>query len=326
MKLVIQIPCFNEADHLAETLADLPRDLPGIDQIEWLVIDDGSRDGTAQRARELGVHHLVRFRRNRGLARAFMAGLDAGLRLGADIIVNTDADNQYCGADIAKLVAPIVAGEADLVVGDRQVHTIAHFSPIKVKLQQLGSWVVRLASDTTVADATSGFRAFSRGAAERLVVTSDFSYTLETLIQAGSARLALRSVPIRTNAPTRPSRLFKGIPQYVKNSGITILRIYTLYKPLKAFLAIAAVLGLWGFLIGARFLWYYLSEGSAGHVQSLILAAILLIAAFNAALVGLLADLVGANRFLLEEIVRRLRQLEGAQRNPAGVTEPEPGP
>ena len=310
MKLVIQIPCFNEAETLAETLDDLPRELPGIDIIEWLVIDDGSSDSTTERAQELGVHHIVRFRRNRGLARAFMAGLDAGMRIGADVIVNTDADNQYCGADIAKLVAPIVAGEADLVVGDRQVHTVAHFSPVKVKLQQLGSWVVRQASDTTVADATSGFRAFSRQAAERLVVTSDFSYTLETLIQAGSARLALKSVTIGTNAPTRPSRLFKGIPQYIKNSGLTILRIYTLYKPLKAFLAIAGVLFLWGFLIGARFLWFYLQGDGGGHVQSLILAAVLLIASFNAALVGLLADLVGANRFLLEDVVRRLRRLE----------------
>jgi glycosyltransferase involved in cell wall biosynthesis len=318
MKLVIQIPCFNEAETLSETLDDLPRELPGIDVIEWLVIDDGSSDSTAERARELGVHHIVRFRRNRGLARAFMAGLDAGLRIEADIIVNTDADNQYCGADIAKLVAPIVAGEADLVVGDRQVHTIAHFSPVKVKLQHLGSWVVRLASDTGVTDATSGFRAFSREAAERLVVTSDFSYTLETLIQAGSARLALTSVPIGTNAPTRPSRLFKGIWQYVKNSGITILRIYTLYKPLKAFLAIAAVLFLWGFLIGARFVWFYMQGDGGGHVQSLILAAVLLIASFNAALVGLLADLVGANRFLLEDVVRRLRRLEHGTKDREG--------
>jgi glycosyltransferase involved in cell wall biosynthesis len=313
MKLIIQIPCFNEAETLAETLADLPREIPGVDVIEWLVIDDGSRDGTAARAAELGVHHVVRFRRNRGLARAFMAGLDACLRLGADIVVNTDADNQYRGQDIPKLVAPIVAGEADLVVGDRQVHTIPHFSYLKVKLQHLGSWVVRLASDTTVSDATSGFRAISREAAEKLVVTSDFSYTLETLIQAGSARLALQSVPIGTNSPTRPSRLFKGIPQYIKNSGITILRIYTLYKPLKAFLAISGVLFLWGFLIGARFLWAYLQGEGGGHVQSLILAAVLLIASFNAALVGLLADLVGANRFLLEDLVRRLRRIESAR-------------
>ncbi len=313
MKLVIQIPCYNEAENLEATLADLPRELPGVDVIEWLVIDDGSVDGTLERARELGVHHVVRFRRNRGLARAFMAGLDACLRVEADIVVNTDADNQYCGADIAKLVAPIVAGEADLVVGDRQVHTIPHFSFAKVKLQQLGSWVVRVASGTTVNDATSGFRAISRAAAQQLVVTSDFSYTLETLIQAGTARLALRSVPIRTNAPTRPSRLFKGIPQYLKNSGITILRIYTLYKPLRAFMLISMVFFLWGALLGGRFIWFYLQGDGGGHVQSLILVAILVIMGFTSAVVGLLADLVGANRFLLEDVVRRLRRLEAAR-------------
>jgi len=313
VKLVIQIPCYNEAENLEATLADLPRELPGVDVIEWLVIDDGSVDGTLERARELGVHHVVRFRRNRGLARAFMAGLDACLRVEADIVVNTDADNQYCGADIAKLVAPIVAGEADLVVGDRQVHTIPHFSFAKVKLQQLGSWVVRVASGTTVNDATSGFRAISRAAAQQLVVTSDFSYTLETLIQAGTARLALRSVPIRTNAPTRPSRLFKGIPQYLKNSGITILRIYTLYKPLRAFMLISMVFFLWGALLGGRFIWFYLQGDGGGHVQSLILVAILVIMGFTSAVVGLLADLVGANRFLLEDVVRRLRRLEAAR-------------
>ncbi|MCB9777865.1 MAG: glycosyltransferase family 2 protein [Alphaproteobacteria bacterium] len=313
MKLVIQIPCLNEADHLGATLADLPREIAGIDEIEWLVIDDGSSDGTAAAARALGVHHIVRFPANRGLARAFMAGLDACLRVGADIIVNTDADNQYRGQDIALLVAPIVAGRCDIVVGDRRTDTIAHFGWTKKRLQKLGSWVVRQASVTSVSDATSGFRALSRDAAERLVVTSDFSYTLETLIQAGHNRLSVESVPIGTNGPTRPSRLFRSIPEYVWESGSTILRIYALHRPLRVFLGIGAILFTGGFVLGLRFLVMYLMGHGSGMVQSLILAAILMLMGFQAGLVGLLADLVAANRRLLEDTVRRLKRIEAGE-------------
>jgi glycosyltransferase involved in cell wall biosynthesis len=310
VKLIIQIPCFNESKTLAETLADLPRAIPGVDTIEILIVDDGSTDGTSEVARQLGVHHVVRFPQNRGLAKGFMAGIDACLRLGADIIVNTDADNQYCGADIPALIAPILQGTADLVVGDRQVERVEGFSPAKRKLQRLGSWVVRLASNTTVPDATSGFRAVSREAALRMFVTSDFSYTLETIIQAGQAHLAVGAVPIRTNPKRRESRLFRSIPQYLRRSGSTILRIYTMYKPLHAFLYLATLLFLVGTGLGVRFLYFHFTEPKAGHVQSLILAAVLLIVAFLIGSFGLLADLVGANRKLLEDTVMRLRRLE----------------
>jgi glycosyltransferase involved in cell wall biosynthesis len=310
VKLLIQIPCFNERKTLAGTLADLPRAIPGVDTIEVLVIDDGSTDGTSELAREQGVHHIVRFPQNRGLAKGFMAGIDACLRLGADIIVNTDADNQYCGADIPALIAPILEGTADLVVGDRQVEAVQGFSSTKRKLQRFGSWIVRLASNTHVPDATSGFRAVSREAALRMFVTSEFSYTLETIIQAGQAHLAVGAVPIRTNPKTRESRLFRSIPQYLRRSGSTILRIYTMYKPLKAFLYLASVLFLAGTTLGVRFLYYHLTEPKTGHVQSLILAAVLLISAFLVGTFGLLADLVAANRKLLEDAVMRLRRLE----------------
>lgn len=310
MKLIIQIPCLNEAETLPETIADLPREVDGVDVVEFLVIDDGSRDNTAEVARSLGVHHVVRFPQNRGLARAFVAGLDACLKLGADIIVNTDADNQYCGADITLLVQPILKGEADVVVGDRQVGTVAHFSSTKIALQKFGSWVMRLASATQVPDATSGFRALSREAAMRTFVSSDFSYTLETLIQAGQANLAVGAVPIRTNPKTRESRLFRGIPQYVKRSASTIVRIYTMYKPLKAFLYLASVFFLAGVVLGGRFLYYHLILDQAGKVQSLILTAVFLITAMVVFVAGLLADLVGSNRKLLEDALIRLRRLE----------------
>ena len=329
MKLIIQIPCLNESKTLPETLADLPRELPGVDVIEYLVIDDGSSDGTAEVARAHGVHHVVSFSRNRGLARAFMAGLDACLRLGADVIVNTDADNQYCGHDIGKLVAPVVAGDADVIVGDRQVETIEEFSAAKKKLQKLGSWVVRKASATEVPDATSGFRAISREAAMGLFVASEFSYTLETIIQAGHARMAVDSVPIRTNPKTRPSRLFRGIPQYIRRSSSTIMRIYTMHRPLRAFLYLAAALFLAGLVLGVRFLVLHFSaDAPVGHVQSLILAAIFIITAFMVSLGGMLADLVGANRKLLEDAIRRLRRLEygaghEAQKRAAGGAEPQ---
>ncbi len=327
MKLIIQIPCLNERLTLRETIADLPREIPGVDEIELLIIDDGSSDGTSELARELGVHHIVRFPQNRGLARGFMAGIDACLKLGADVIVNTDADNQYSGADIPKLVEPILAGRADLVVGDRQVESVEGFSPTKKKLQRFGSWVVRLASNTEVPDATSGFRAISREAATRMFVVSEFSYTLETIIQAGQAHLAVAAVPIRTNPKKRESRLFKSIPQYLRRSGATIVRIYTMYKPLRAFLAVAALLFLTGSALGMRFLYYHFTEDKTGHIQSLILASILLVCAFIVAVFGLLADLVGANRKLLEDVVQRLRRVEyDLPRRLAAPPPPAPGP
>ncbi|MCC6747268.1 MAG: glycosyltransferase family 2 protein [Deltaproteobacteria bacterium] len=311
MKLIIQIPCFNERETLPLAVAALPREIPGVSSIEILVIDDGSRDGTSEVARDAGVHHIVRFSQNRGLARAFNAGIDAALRLGADIIVNTDADNQYNADDIPALIRPILDGRADLVVGDRQVHTIAHFSPTKKRLQRLGSWLVRLASGTTVPDATSGFRAISREAALRMFVTSDFSYTLETIIQAGQAHLAVEGVPVRTNPKTRESRLFRSIPQYLRRSGATILRIYAMYKPLKAFAYLSSALFLAGAGLGLRFLYYHFtSPTNAGKVQSLILAAVLLIVAFIVFVAGMLADLIAANRKLLEDALMRLRRLE----------------
>jgi glycosyltransferase involved in cell wall biosynthesis len=310
VKLIIQIPCYNESATLRETVAALPRAIAGVDQIEYLVIDDGSSDGTAELARAAGVHHIVRFPQNRGLAKGFMAGIDASLRLGADIIVNTDADNQYCADDIPALIRPILEGRADLVVGDRQVEGVEAFSPAKRKLQRIGSWVVRLASNTRVPDATSGFRAIGREAALRMIVVSDFTYTLETIIQAGQAHLAVAAVPIRTNPKTRESRLFKSIPQYLRRSAATLVRIYTMYKPLRAFLTVAGLLLFAGGALGARFLYYHLTEEKAGHVQSLILAAVLVMVAFIVTAVGLLADLVGANRKLLEDVVFRLRRVE----------------
>jgi glycosyltransferase involved in cell wall biosynthesis len=310
VKLIIQIPCLNESETLEETIRDLPREIEGLDSVEVLIIDDGSTDNTSEVARELGVDHIVRFPQNRGLAKGFMAGVDACLKLGADIIVNTDADNQYCGADIPKLVQPILDGKADMVVGDRQVETVEHFSATKKKLQKIGSWVVRLASETKVPDATSGFRALSREAAMRLFVTSEFTYTLETLIQAGHAHLAVAAVPIRTNAKTRESRLFKSISHYLRRSASTIIRIYTMYRPLKAFLYLALLFFLLGTAGVGRFFYFHLTEPDAGHVQSLILAAGLLIVAFTAFVAGLQADLISANRKLLEDTIMRLRRLE----------------
>ena len=323
MKLIIQIPCFNEEETLAETVADLPREIDGVDKIEYLIIDDGSTDATSKVAQDLGVHHIVRFPQNRGLAKGFMAGIDACLRLGADIIVNTDADNQYCGQDIPLLIQPLLKGEADLVVGDRQVDTVPHFSGTKKRLQKIGSWVVRLASNTRIPDATSGFRAVNREAALRMFVTSEFTYTLETLIQAGQARLAVAAVQIRTNAKTRESRLFRNVSEYLRRSASTILRIYTMYRPLKAFLYLFSLFFLSGTGLGVRFLYFHLTEESTGHVQSLILAAILLISAFMVLLVGLLADLVGANRKLLEDALIRLRRVEYDQARRGSL--PKPG-
>ena len=310
MKCIIQIPCYNEAKTLPDTVAALPRTLPGIDMVEFLVIDDGSRDDTAKLALELGVHHVVRHPRNLGLARAFMTGLDNSLRLGADIIVNTDADNQYVAADMALLVAPIVAGQAELVIGDRGVAQLAHFSPLKRGLQRLGSWVISRAAGMPVPDATSGFRALTRDAALHTLVLSSYSYTLETLIQAGAQRRAIRYAPVRTNLPTRPSRLMNNLPHYLANSTTTIVRAYTFYRPLRVFTTIGVIALLAGSAIGLRFLAAYLSGTGAGHIQSLILSAVLLIAGFQTLLIGFVADLIGANRKIMEVTLYRLRRLE----------------
>ena len=308
MKLIIQIPCFNEEDTLPVTLADIPRTFEGVDQVELLIIDDGSTDRTVEVARELGVHHVVRHTHNQGLATAFTSGLDACLMLGADIIVNTDGDNQYCGGDIDKLIAPIVNGKAHIVIGDRVVDDIEHFSFIKKRLQNLGSWVVRQLSGTDIPDTTSGFRAYSREAALRMNVISGFTYTLETIIQAGKKDIAMTHVQVRTNKKLRPSRLFTNMPSYIKRSLATMTRIYALYEPLKVFLTIGMLFFGGGVLIGLRFLYFYLINQGDGHIQSLILAAVLMIIGFQISVIGLLADVISANRKLLEEILYRMRK------------------
>ncbi len=310
MKLIIQIPCYNEAETLPRTLADLPKRIKGVDQIEILVVDDGSTDNTAEVARRYGVHYIVRMTKNKGLAMGFMAGLDACLRVNADIIVNTDADNQYCGEDIEKLIQPILRGEAEVVVGDRNTNGVEHFSWFKKRLQRWGSWAVRQVSDTTVPDATSGFRAFSREAALHMNVVSKFTYTLETIIQSGKKNLAITHVPIRTNGKLRESRLFKGNWSYIKRSVATIARIYTMYEPLKMFSYIGGFIFVLGILIGFRFLYYYIATGGAGHIQSLILAAVLLIVGFQIFVMGLLADLISSNRQLIESVLYRVRKIE----------------
>lgn len=311
MKLLIQIPCLNEREHLPGTFADLPRRLPGIDCIEVLVVDDGSTDGTSEVARELGVHHIVRFHRNRGLAAAYLAGLDAAVRLGADVVVNTDADNQYRGEDIAELVAPVVRGSADLVVGDRQTDTILHFSPLKRLLQRWGSSVVRAASGTDVADATSGFRAVNRRTALQLFVHNRFSYTLETLIQAGRAGLVIASVPIRTNPKTRESRLFKGIPDYLRRNGPVIVQSYVMYRPVQTFAYAAGLSLLVGTASVLRFLYYFVREPDrSGHVQSLTLGVGAVVLGVLLGVVAMISDLLAANRRLLEATLRRVRQLD----------------
>ncbi|MCB9135610.1 MAG: glycosyltransferase family 2 protein [Anaerolineales bacterium] len=310
MKLIIQIPCHNEAETLPVTLAALPRALPGVDVIEYLIMDNASTDGTADVARAHGVHHIIPVP-IKGLARAFTSGLEASLKAGADIIVNTDADNQYHAGDIEKLIAPILTGEADLVIGDRGVGTHAEFSPLKRKLQQLGSWVIGQAATLNVPDATSGFRALSREMALRTIVLTQYSYTLETIIQAGVSRMRVQHIPIRTNAPTRPSRLMRGIPDYLANSSGTILRAYTMYRPLRVFTAIGSLMSFVGMLLGLRYVYFILiGQPGEGHIQSLILAAILLIVGFQVLLIGLLADLISFNRRMLEELVYRVRKME----------------
>ena len=312
MKLIVQIPCLNEEATLAQTLIDIPRKIAGIDKIEVLIIDDGSMDRTVDVARRFGVDHIVRNRQNLGLARSFSCGIEECLRCGADIIVNTDGDNQYRGADIAKLVQPIVAGEADIVIGDRQTCTIRHFSPFKKALQAIGSGLMSLMTGTEMPDAVSGFRAFSREAALKINIVSLFSYTLETLIQAASKKLKIVSVPIATNAKTRESRLFTSIPGFVSRQLKTLMLIYIMYRPLRVFCLLGATLAIIGAAPIIRFLYFYASGEGAGHLQSLVLASLLVMMSFVSFVTGLLADVVSRNRQLLEMTLEKVRKIEVA--------------
>ncbi len=309
MKLIIQIPCFNEVETLPQTIADLPRHIPGVDEIEFLVIDDGSTDGTADVAKELGVDHVVRLPHNKGLAYAFARGLQACLDQGADIIVNTDGDNQYSGDCVRDLVNPILKGDAEMVVGDRQINTIQHFSGVKKILQKLGSWIVRLASKTDVPDATSGFRAFSKEAALRLSIFSDYTYTLETIIQAGKKGISITSVPVETNEVLRESRLIHSTFRYVSRSAITIIRIFLMYEALRVFLGLSVIPLLGGLFLLGRFAYYFLIGDGQGHIQSLIVATILMVLGFVTILIGLLGDLIARNRRLNEEINYQLKKM-----------------
>lgn len=308
-KLIIQIPCLNEAEDLPTTLAALPRKVPGIDIVEYLVIDDGSSDDTAGVAARWGVHHVVRHRRNRGLASAFQSGVREAMAQGADVIVNTDADGQYEGADIALLVAPILEGRADIVVGDRGVSKNAHFGPLKRRLQRLGSAAVRKLSSTDITDAVSGFRAFSRDAAQRLTITTEFSYTTDMLIQAGRKRMAIVSVPIRTHATPRPSRLFRSVPRFIMQTGVTMARAYATYNPLRAFVGTGLIVTTLGLLPILRFFWFFLQGQGDGHIQSLVIGGALMVIGVLLCLLGALADLVSANRKLLEASLLEIRQL-----------------
>lgn len=310
MKLIIQIPCYNEAETLEIALNALPKHIDGIDVIEYLIINDGSQDNTEEVARNWGVNYIVNFRNNKGLARGFMAGIDACLRNGADIIVNTDADNQYCADDIEKLIQPILRKEAGMVIGERPIDETEHFSPLKKKLQHLGSWVVRKASKTDIPDAPSGFRAYSRSTAMRLNVINEYTYTLETIVQAGRNKMAVTSVPIRTNAELRPSRLFSSMFGYVKKSMLTIGRAYMMYRPLFFFAILALIFCAGGGILGIRYIYYYIIGQGVGHTQSLILASMLIIIGVQAGVIGLLADVISANRKLLEEIQFELRRMD----------------
>ncbi len=309
-KLIIQIPCLNEAATLPATLADLPRALPGIDTIEYLVIDDGSTDGTSDVARAHGVHHIVRFNRQRGLAAAFAAGIDAALRQGADYIVNTDADNQYPGAEIPRLLAPLLTGQYDIVIGDRNIREIPHMSWYKKLLQRAGSWAVRRVSNTGVPDTTSGFRGYTREAALRMTIVSEFSYTLETIIQAGKRRMAIAHVEIPTNARTRPSRLFDSLYGYIKRSSATIVRIYTMYEPLKVFTYIGGTFVLIGLILGLRVVYYYFQNEAFRHIAAAVASATLIIVGFLIVLIGLVADAISGSRKLTEDVLYRLRRME----------------
>ncbi len=308
MKLIIQIPCYNEAESIKNTLKQLPRKIPGIRKIETLIIDDGSQDQTAKVARLAGATHILRLENHLGLARAYAAGLNESLRLGAEVIVNTDADNQYHAGDIEQLVKPIITGKAGLVVGDRGVSGVKSFSPIKRFLQKTGSGIVGKAAGLYIPDATSGFRALSRETALKTNVLSNYSYTLETLIQAGANHIRVVHVSVRINPPTRPSRLMKGTTDYILQSGATIIRAFTMYRPLRVFSIISGLFLLTGGFLGVRYFYYYLQGSGAGHVQSVILAAVLLIIGFQTFLIGLVADLISANRKLEEEILYRLKK------------------
>ena len=308
MKLIIQIPCYNESETLPVTLSALPRSVPGFDNVEWLVIDDGSTDDTVRVAKEAGADYIVRHNRNQGLARAFMTGIRECIRLGADVIVNTDADNQYCADDISALTHPVLNGLADLVVGARPIDSIRHFSPMKKILQKIGSWVVRIVSRTSVEDVTSGFRAFSRKAAEQFVVFSNYTYTLETLIQAGLNNMSVVSIQVRVNQNLRPSRLIKSVPVYIFKSLATIVRIFVIYRPFRFFAAIGLILFGVGFLLGIRFLYNYLAGHGGGHIQSLVLASVLLGMGFQVIMVAFVTDLLASYRVLLEKISFRQRE------------------
>ena len=310
MKLIIQIPCFNEAETLEVTLNDLPKHIDGIDEIEYLIIDDGSHDNTAEVAKKWGVHYVVRFRRNKGLAKGFMAGLDACLKNGADIIVNTDADNQYCGADIETLVRPILDKKAHIVIGERPIDDTEHFTPLKKKLQHFGSWVVRKASKTTIPGAPSGFRAYSREAAMRINVINDYTYTLETIVQSGREKMAVMSVPIRTNPELRESRLFHSMWGYIKKSMLTIVRTYLMYRPLYFFFMLGSILALVGVGFFVRYFVFFCSGEGGGHLQSLILASTLLIVGFQTIVVGLLGDVISANRKILQDVQYHVRKMD----------------
>jgi glycosyltransferase involved in cell wall biosynthesis len=317
MKVIVQIPCFNEERTLPQTLADIPRRIPGVDAVEVLVIDDGSGDATAEVARRCGADHVVRHARNRGLARAFRTGLDACLALGADIIVNTDADNQYAGSAIPELIRPILEGRAEIVVGDRGTDRVPHFSFAKRRLQKLGSRLVRGLSGLEVPDAVSGFRALSRGAALRLNIVSSFSYTIEMLIQAGKERMAVAAVPVAVNPQTRESRLFRSVPQFLLQSLGTMVRTYTMYKPLRVYTLVGGALVAMGALPVARFLYYYFQGLGGGHVQSLVLGGVLLVVGFFTLLIGIVADLIAFNRMLLENLLEKVRRLESERTQPS---------
>jgi glycosyltransferase involved in cell wall biosynthesis len=311
VKLIIQIPCLDEEETLPVTLRDLPREVPGFDVVEWLIIDDGSTDRTVAVARQHGVDHVVRLTNNKGLASGFQAGLDASLKLGADVVVNTDADNQYYGGDIPKLVAPILRGDADMVVGDREVRNIEHFSPLKKMLQRLGSWVVRRASQTSVPDTTSGFRAYNREAALSLQVVSNYTYTLETIIQAGKMLIAVDHTPIKTNDKLRESRLFPSMWTYIRRNGVSIFRVYSMYEPLRVFMIAAALIALAALVVWGRFFYFYVvADDGAGHVQSLILGAVLFNAAMLLAALGVIGDLLSGQRIMLQRTFERVRRIE----------------
>lgn len=310
MKLIIQIPCYNEAETLKIALDALPKQIDGVDIIEYLIINDGSQDNTVEVAKEWGVQHIVNFKQNRGLAKGFMAGLDMCLRNGADIIVNTDADNQYCGDDIEKLIAPILEGKADIVIGERPIDQTAHFSWLKKKLQHFGSWVVRKASNTDIPDAPSGFRAYSREAAMQMNVVNEYTYTLEQIVQAGRTKIAITSVPIRTNDELRPSRLFSSMFGYVKKSMLTIIRAYLMYKPMRFFIGLGFIPFLIGLAIGIRFIVLLCMGGGQGNVQSLILCSMLIMIGVMIWVVGLLADVMAANRKILQEIQQKVREMD----------------